>query len=704
MTTSMDLQKLSIEFERIADTSSEDGIARLPSPGVEGLQILLASVVDGNPIGVQEVRSGYEAKGWPEDRSFIWSEVESLVEFLVKDTVHAEVEMDNAHAAEVARLCDIIYKRQESKEFPLVRSTDLESEEDQEAAAMSLSLIDKIEHVKLEAYIAEERRKSLDAEFARTGNWPTEQRSDSQNWKLKEAEWNYLNHYAVVRRFLVMETFRNKKFSHRCEGDRFISLIPPQTIKDEGRKQHAHSIFSKVKDGFLPKIDVALWKAWSKIEVILQVTGEDESEVFLRFVNDDYIDIIGKTCDDAAAENGISFSPPYPPEEHASEGETNERLLVLNEATVEQSDTAEAEMTLAYATFRNSRPPSQLKYLPGIPPSKFAVEQYYAFLKKIVHAEIDTKRSTEVPLLGVLGSSAASSGMMNNASGSPPTPTMSPSKRLEIIASPVRRKKQCVDIIEPKVTKVVELQVDSKVGDTCHFNGCLVYCDDRVRNIDAKSPRTGLLDETAVLNLTLADEGGVIQATLWRETARDAFPILEKAMAEVCEHSCAKLTLTYMVVKEPRNPAVQSVRVLHNTEKTELRLEGEHRLLMVPDTRSLITDFRRLKERLPFTAHLKGVVVGEKRERITTKGAEQLCFNLMDRQRRTVACIAHDVSVSLETFKEGTELVIFYASGQEGIRKTPGNVWIYPDSYVLSLGAVVLPGVPSEEVRLMPPL
>ena len=69
MTTSMDLQKLSTEFERIADTSSEDGIARLPSPGVGGLQILLASVVDGNPIGVQEVRCGYETKGWPEDRS-----------------------------------------------------------------------------------------------------------------------------------------------------------------------------------------------------------------------------------------------------------------------------------------------------------------------------------------------------------------------------------------------------------------------------------------------------------------------------------------------------------------------------------------------------------------------------------------------------------------------------------------------------------
>ena len=56
MTSSLDLQKLSTEHERIVHTSSGDGIARLESPGVEGLHILFASVVDGNLIGVREVR------------------------------------------------------------------------------------------------------------------------------------------------------------------------------------------------------------------------------------------------------------------------------------------------------------------------------------------------------------------------------------------------------------------------------------------------------------------------------------------------------------------------------------------------------------------------------------------------------------------------------------------------------------------------
>ena len=163
-------------------------------------------------------------------------------------------------------------------------------------------------------------------------------------------------------------------------------------------------------------------------------------------------------------------------------------------------------------------------------------------------------------------------------------------------------------------------------------------------------------------------------------------------------------------MKEPRNPGVHSVRVLHSTEKTQLSLQGEHQLVMVPDSRLLLTDFRRLRVVLPFTAHLRGIVVGQKWERLTNKGDDQICFTLMDRQHRSVACIAHAVSCSSELFTEGKELVVFYARGQEGLqktvgaqssRKTPGNVWLFGDSYVLQIASVSLPGVPTEEIRLM---
>ena len=173
--------------------------------------------------------------------------------------------------------------------------------------------------------------------------------------------------------------------------------------------------------------------------------------------------------------------------------------MVLKQATVEQSRTAENEMKQAHATFRSSQLMMHLKYLPETPPSKFAVEHYYASLRKIVYAEQSTNRNTEAPLLGVLGSGVASSEPMNDAAVSSPRASSSNLKRSgmssEAIVSPIRRKKQCVNTTEPKVTSVVEVQVASKVGDACHFNGYLVSCDDEVRNISTKSLNTVLMEK-----------------------------------------------------------------------------------------------------------------------------------------------------------------------------------------------------------------
>ena len=110
----MDLRRLSAEFERIAATSSEDGMARLQVPGVEGLQILFAGNVEGNTIGVEELRNVYKAKGWSENRSLAWSEVEFMVELLPKDSPHGDEDIDDGHADDLAGLCGISSKRQDT--------------------------------------------------------------------------------------------------------------------------------------------------------------------------------------------------------------------------------------------------------------------------------------------------------------------------------------------------------------------------------------------------------------------------------------------------------------------------------------------------------------------------------------------------------------------------------------------------------------
>ena len=62
-----------------------------------------------------------------------------------------------------------------------------------------------------------------------------------------------------------------------------------------------------------------------------------------------------------------------------------------------------------------------------------------------------------------------------------------------------------------------------------------MYCENEARRIDAINPHTGFVEATSVVNLIVADEGGALQVTLWRETAEVQCPMLQKAMCEAHE-------------------------------------------------------------------------------------------------------------------------------------------------------------------------
>ena len=79
----------------------------------------------------------------------------------------------------------------------------------------------------------------------------------------------------------------------------------------------------------------------------------------------------------------------------------------------------------------------------------------------------------------------------------------------------------------------------------------------------------------------------------------------------------------------------------------------------------------------------------------------QLSFTLMDRMRRSVAVIAHGDAANPDICQHGADIVIFHAAAQEGLRQSPGSVWIYADAIVMKLGMHTLCGSPIEEVNLV---
>ena len=95
-----------------------------------------------------------------------------------------------------------------------------------------------------------------------------------------------------------------------------------------------------------------------------------------------------------------------------------------------------------------------------------------------------------------------------------------------VIASPMKRQKK--QSVEPEEVKIAGLHATAKVGAMVHVNGYLMGAEEGVRRVDVSNGTTGETSSSNVINIVLADEGGAIQLTLWREQARNFFPCSTK--------------------------------------------------------------------------------------------------------------------------------------------------------------------------------
>ena len=127
----------------------------LHKPGVEGLHVFLDGCrhdsadddIEAEQISVQALKAVLEEKGWPLDMSFTWTDMESLLQAL------AEASAEAAAGDSLCRLMDEIQTRAALSEFPLVCPAEVSGVGEQEAAAQTLSLVEKTDAVKIQSYI-----------------------------------------------------------------------------------------------------------------------------------------------------------------------------------------------------------------------------------------------------------------------------------------------------------------------------------------------------------------------------------------------------------------------------------------------------------------------------------------------------------------------------------------------------------------------
>ena len=706
-------------FVRIAVQTGDDvDELRMFAPGLAGVQYFLESIV--GDVSEADVRRWYESQGLLEQQSLAWSNVEFMltcwndeqkqnVDKKGEETSEGEGENE---AREIALLIDKIRERQEGKEFPIVRPSDLQDPEQQEAASMSLGLLEKIETVKIESYIAEMRHKAMECEAMKEAQW-SEQCSEPETLVMKELKWTYANYYWVVRDYLIQESMENKRFAHRCFAEQFLSLIPPQTISVQSEKEKAFATAKKVKPEYLLEIDKALWNGWREIECLLDITGEDPKAAFKKYIEKNYYSIIDKVCVNAKGLRKESFLPPYAPDAFATAEEEVERLQLLTKASVSESNEAEVKMKQAYTNFRNSKSELQQAHLPTEPPSKFATQQFYSSLAIIVaEMNLREKPSTERGEASQGSSSSSTlavSPLRVVAASHPQVHSMNSLEAL--VAGTVPNN---VNVVPVDVTYLSSRECMESTGEIskCKFQGVLAACVDQSRIVEFSegSPRKRKTNATSTkaADFILVDLEGTIPLTVWDELA-DRICEIWREVAEARErgeNSRKIIDLSIMrlqtVLKSKWNGeiltpfrilgSIEAVGTQRGTELNVLSSATAPNLMnasfIEPSPRFCVGNFQSIRGKLraPFRITVKGMVMDLCEVEYTQSQNTKRVFDLMDPTGAYVKVSAMVHNSMSSALQNRQEVICYFGTGRGPIGSSPGMIYLMKDAMILPIG------------------
>jgi len=597
---------------------------------------------------------------------------------------------DEAMAKKLADLYDEIMSRAESNQFPLVKPGELETSEQKEAADITLGLIEKEEHVRIESFLQHQKELYFESH-----------RGDvSKPQSLQVAEWSYRYHYSNLRLFLISESLRMRKVHHRFQNDVFLPLIPPQSIQDADRKAFAIEIVKKFEPTHINDFEERFWKGWDDIAQVLEYEDVDYEKEFRHYVESDYFRLMEMI---STHRKTITFVPLYEPKD------ADEKALI---AKLIPSDNEACELVLSkrWEEYRDQFNAQQQMRLSKDPPIKFKANHYFSSMFSVYTERIKNEKdaSTKTHNVGRVDQGAAAS-TQRPIVGDIPQDLPAEIDFDELI-NPIKTSPESNASQSMEYMTAAQLMTCGNGGGRCKYQGWLIACDNAPRQANQtteESPKkkvnTGepkntaadclMLDKTGVISFVCFGRLAVDLCKIWNNSTtnnnvRCIIDINKAKIYNVPSNNWNGRILTNMVALK----GIPAQGLETGTEFTVLNHATAPSLMTatyeVPTGELCISNFQAMRSnfKAPFRGTFKGVIedVGDLEYSLSSQ--EKKSFVLIDSTGSYIKCCAQYHSVHSPGLREKQEAILYYAIGRGKIGTDPGMLYLQKDSFIMPIG------------------
>ena len=513
------------DFEKRCEAGDDENENRSTCMSVSDLLGGFNDAAESESFEESDISGAYQARGWTEKTPLSWEDIRGFMNDVVTAFDRRKERCPTLVASSVAEdttnteIYSRITERQKAGEFPFVLPDELSDVDKREEALLIVTLLDDSDKVSVHQYVHTECMKTMS-------------KHENPTSSLEDSHWIYGNYFATLQRFLFLKCQKDQRFLHKWNHDRFVPLVSPGSMAEGESRVKASETILQVTETDIPAVDEALWKAWTKIETQLKALNADTCEPFVRFVLNEYFNILEKNYRET--DKGLPNFPTYPYPISEIEPDRAQFQSAFQNASHSQKRVAEAFVVAEYKAFRSELDSETAKYLPQKPSDEFASGRYYKKLMELVVA-----------------------------TDAPTTPKRRPQCE-PVHITPQKRSRRTNTVTATDFYEISEITSSCKIGSTVHLRGHVLSVDDDVRNIESVNAKSGLRESSTVGNIILADASGIIKLALWHEQACELLPIFTQCNDDAEGNTCARVEVKNVQVQNNRQ-SVAGVRALQST-------------------------------------------------------------------------------------------------------------------------------------------